>query len=238
MDPTTNPTADAAAQAATEAAAQALPQGISIMDLVMQGWYVTYPLIAMSVMVTSILIERLWMMRGLAGAIDALTEEACTTLASGDADGTSRLLAASMATSPAARIYAPLVPLFGRSSVDDLLEFGERRRIDEIRRLKGNIWLLGTVAASAPFIGLLGTVVGVIKSFHQMAVMGTGGFAVVASGISEALVATALGLLVAILALLFFNYFQVKIGNLDTQLRVGLGRFVESGAAVAGLRQE
>jgi len=63
-----------------------------------------------------------------------------------------------------------------------------------------------------------------------MAVMGTGGFAVVAAGISEALVATALGLLVAILALLFFNYFQTKIGNIDTQLRVGLGRFVEAAA--------
>jgi biopolymer transport protein ExbB len=136
-----------------------------------------------------------------------------------------------MNTSPAARVFAPLIPLFGRSTVDDLLEYGERRRLDEVRRLKGNIWLLGTVAASAPFIGLLGTVIGIIKSFHQMAVMGTGGFAVVASGISEALVATALGLLVAILALLFFNYFQVRIGNLDTQLRVGLGRFVEAGAA-------
>lgn len=230
MDPTTTPT--------PETVAQALPQGISILDLVMQGWYVTYPLIAMSVMVTSILIERLWMMRGMSAAIDAVTEEACATIASGDVDGTSRILQSAMDTSPAARVYAPLVPLFGRSSVDDLLEFGERRRLDEVRRLKGNIWILGTVAASAPFIGLLGTVIGVIKSFHQMAVMGTGGFAVVSSGISEALVATAMGLLVAILALLFFNYFQVKIGNLDTQLRVGLGRFVESGAAVAGLGKE
>lgn len=217
---------------------ETVAQSISLIDLVMQGWYVTYPLIAMSVMVTSILIERLWLMRGMGGAIDSVTEESSSTLATGDAAGTAAILAASMATSPAARIYAPLVPLFGRSSVDDLLEFGERRRLDEIRRLKGNIWLLGTVAASAPFIGLLGTVIGVIKSFHQMAVMGTGGFAVVASGISEALVATAMGLLVAILALLFFNYFQVRIGNLDTQLRVGLGRFVESGAAVAVLGQE
>jgi biopolymer transport protein ExbB len=219
MDPTT----------ATETVAQS----IGLIDLVVQGWYVTYPLIAMSVMVTSILIERLWMMRGMKAAIDSVTEDACSALASGDSAGAARLLEAAMASSPAARVYAPLVPLLGRSSVDDLLEFGERRRLDEIRRLKGNIWLLGTVAASAPFIGLLGTVIGVIKSFHQMAVMGTGGFAVVASGISEALVATALGLLVAILALLFFNYFQVRIGNLDTQLRVGLGRFVESGAAAA-----
>ena len=215
----------------TTATPEAVAHSISIVDLVMQGWYVTYPLIAMSVMVTSILIERIWIMRGLSAAIDEVTESACSALGAGDQASASGTVERAMAQSPAARVYAPLVPLIGRCSTDDLLEYGERRRLDEIRRLKGNIWLLGTVAASAPFIGLLGTVIGIIKSFHQMAVMGTGGFAVVAAGISEALVATALGLLVAILALLFFNYFQVRIGNLDTQLRVGLGRFVEAGAA-------
>ncbi|MFN2375560.1 MAG: MotA/TolQ/ExbB proton channel family protein [Candidatus Binatia bacterium] len=215
---------------------QTLAQSMNVVDLIMQGWYVTYPLIAMSVMVTSILIERLWLMRGMAAGIEAVTEDACAPLVEGDVQASAGKLEASMALSPAARVYAPLIPLFSSSTIDDLLEYGERRRLDEVRRLKGNIWVLGTVAASAPFIGLLGTVIGIIKSFHQMAVMGTGGFAVVAAGISEALVATALGLLVAILALLFFNYFQVKIGNIDTQLRVGLGRFVEAGAAagVAG----
>jgi biopolymer transport protein ExbB/TolQ len=56
----------------------------------------------------------------------------------------------------------------------------------------------------------------------------------VAAGISEALVATALGLLVAIVALLFFNYLQVKIGNLESMLRAGLGRVVEA-AMLGGL---
>jgi biopolymer transport protein ExbB len=69
---------------------------------------------------------------------------------------------------------------------------------------------------------------GIIKSFHQMAVMGTGGFAVVAAGISEALIATALGLVVAIIAVICFNYLQTKIGNLDTLLRVGLGQVLEA----------
>jgi biopolymer transport protein ExbB len=219
---------------------EAVAQSVSIIDLVMQGWYVTYPLLAMSVMVTSILIERVWLMRGLAASIEEVTESACSALAAGDVAGAAGIVEGAMGTSPAARVYAPLIPLLGRSNVDHLLEYGERRRLDECRRMKSNIWLLGTVAASAPFIGLLGTVIGIIKSFHQMAVMGTGGFAVVAAGISEALVATALGLLVAILALLFFNYFQVKIGNIDTMLRVGLGRFVEAGAvgAAAGAVEE
>ena len=225
MDPTTTP--------------ETLATSISLLDLIMQGWYVTYPLILMSIVVTSILIERIWALRGLSSHIDDITDDTCEKLGTGTTDEAAGILSGAMTKSPAARIYAPLVPLLGRCSTDDLLEYGERRRLDEVRRMKGSIWLLGTVAASAPFIGLLGTVIGIIKSFHQMAVMGTGGFAVVAAGISEALVATALGLLVAILALLFFNYFQTKIGNIDTKLRVGLGRFVEAAAgsgAVHGVR--
>lgn len=210
---------------------EAVQTSLSLIDLIVQGWYVTYPLLAMSVMVTSIVFERIWLMRGLSASIEDVTERAATALAAGDSAAAAAAIDEAMNTSPAARVYAPVVPLLGRASTDDLLEYGERRRLDEVRRLKGSIWLLGTTAASAPFIGLLGTVIGIIKSFHQMAIMGTGGFAVVAAGISEALVATALGLLVAILALLFFNYFQVRIGGLDTMLRVGLGRVVEAGAA-------
>ena len=75
--------------------------------------------------------------------------------------------------------------------------------------------MLGTVGVSAPFIGLLGTVIGIIKSFTNMAVEGSGGFAVVAGGISEALVATALGLAVGIVAVVFYNYFHTKLERIE-----------------------
>src|SRR4030065_1340127 len=87
--------------------------------------------------------------------------------------------------------------------------------LKETQKLRKHLWILGTVASSAPFIGLLGTVVGIIKSFESMAIAGTGGFAVVAAGISEALVATALGLAVAIIAVIFYNYFQTRIATLN-----------------------
>jgi biopolymer transport protein ExbB/TolQ len=87
---------------------------------------------------------------------------------------------------------------------------------------------LGTVASSAPFIGLLGTVIGIIKSFESMAIVGTGGFAVVAAGISEALVATALGLGIAIIALIFYNYFQVRIGNFTGLFRIHAIKLAQS----------
>jgi biopolymer transport protein ExbB/TolQ len=99
---------------------------------------------------------------------------------------------------------------------------------EETQKLRKHLWILGTVASSAPFIGLLGTVVGIIKSFESMAVAGTGGFAVVAAGISEALVATALGLGVAIIALIFYNYFQTRIATLNGLFRIQVGKILQT----------
>jgi biopolymer transport protein ExbB len=210
------------------AAANAAAANINLVDLIQQGWYATYPLIFFSVIMICVVIERLWSLRGLATAIQNFTEEVCDHLKGGDLAAASELIESRRTKAPAARIYAGLLPLIRKGDIEEILEYGERRRLDEGRLLKRNIWLLGTIGASAPFIGLFGTVIGIIKSFHQMAIMGTGGFAVVAAGISEALVATAVGLIVAIIAVMFFNYMQVKISNLDTLLRVGLGKVLEA----------
>ena len=88
--------------------------------------------------------------------------------------------------------------------------------------------MLGTVGASAPFIGLFGTVIGIIKAFHNMALMGSGGFSVVAAGISEALIATALGLVVAILAVIFYNYFQTRIERIEAALTIASNRVLDA----------
>ncbi len=78
--------------------------------------------------------------------------------------------------------------------------------------LEKNLSFLGTVGSNAPFIGLFGTVLGIIKAFHDLGgKMESAGAQTISSGISEALVATAVGLLVAIPAVVFYNYFQRKI---------------------------
>ena len=216
--------------AATQAAgaATAAAANINLIDLIHQGWYATYPLIFFSVLMMSIVIERLWTLRGLGSRIQNFTEEVCDHLRRGDLRAASQLIEQRQTKAPAARIYAGLLPLIRKGDIEEILEYGERRRLDEGRLLKRGVWVLGTIGASAPFIGLFGTVIGIIKAFHQMAIMGTGGFAVVAAGISEALIATALGLIVAIIAVIFFNYMQVRLSNLDTLLRVGLGKVLEA----------
>ena len=84
---------------------------------------------------------------------------------------------------------------------------------DEKRRLEGRLLWLGTLGNNAPFVGLFGTVLGVIKAFHDLAESGAGP-EVVMSGLSEALVATAVGLLVAIPSVLAFNFLQKKLRDL------------------------
>ena len=79
---------------------------------------------------------------------------------------------------------------------------GQRQKLDQ------GLVVLGTLGNNAPFIGLFGTVIGIIKAFHDLASMPQGGPSVVMSGISEALVATAVGLMVAIPAVIAYNTFQ------------------------------
>jgi len=98
----------------------------------------------------------------------------------------------------------------------------------ERTRYEKRLAFLGTLGANAPFIGLFGTVLGIIRAFHAIALAGTGGFAVVASGISEALIATALGLAVGIVAVICFNYFQSRVERIDAALRIGSARVLEA----------
>ena len=78
--------------------------------------------------------------------------------------------------------------------------------------------VLATVGSTAPFVGLLGTTMGIVNSFTGMAESGSGGLASVSAGISEALITTAFGLAVAIPAVWSFNYFQTKIENLTVEM--------------------
>jgi len=92
---------------------------------------------------------------------------------------------------------------------------------DEKRHLEGRLLWLGTLGNNAPFVGLFGTVLGVIKAFHDLAESGAGP-EVVMAGLSEALVATAVGLLVAIPAVLAFNFLQKQLRDLLAETE-GLG---------------
>lgn len=84
--------------------------------------------------------------------------------------------------------------------------------------LKKGIPALATIGATAPFVGLLGTTIGVINAFHGIASSGSGGLAAISGGISEALIKTALGLIVAIPAVWMYNYFAGRLEYLNVEM--------------------
>jgi biopolymer transport protein ExbB/biopolymer transport protein TolQ len=94
----------------------------------------------------------------------------------------------------------------------------ERNMLVEIVALKRGLAILATVGSTSPFVGLLGTVFGIINAFAGMGAAGSSGIQAIAVGIAEALIATGFGLMVAIPAVWAFNYFQTKIDNLTAEM--------------------
>jgi len=95
-------------------------------------------------------------------------------------------------------------------SEDMLTDTMESTILEQRVRLERFLSGIGTIGYVAPLIGLFGTVTGLIKAFYNIAVTGSGGVAVVSGGVSEALIATAFGLLLAVPCIYFFNYFSKK----------------------------
>jgi biopolymer transport protein ExbB len=115
----------------------------------------------------------------------------------------------------------------GEPDADRLAAAVERERQRVNMRMRRGLWILGTVGATAPFVGLFGTVVGIMNAFHDMAHTGQGGFAVVSAGISEALITTAAGIAVAVLAVVLFNLLNTHAQQLTLQLRLLTEEYLE-----------
>jgi biopolymer transport protein TolQ len=136
--------------------------------------------------------------------------------------------AKALRSSPAARIFIPAYMEINRSRGKDsavsLQSMGSVQRIlrrsitMEIHRYRQLIPFLATVGNTAPFIGLFGTVWGIMHTFQGIGLSGSASLAVVAPGISEALIATAAGLAAAIPAVMAYNHYTDKIRVLNSEL--------------------
>ncbi len=205
-------------------------QGLDLIDIIHKGAIATYPLILLSIISVTVVLERLWSLKNMGSVTLRITESLLEPIKKGQRD-LAIAICKQNSQSPAARIFLNLLEREGSQGLDTASTLATEAMFEETQKLKKHLWILGTVASSAPFIGLLGTVVGIIKAFESMAVAGTGGFAVVAAGISEALVATALGLAVAIIAVIFYNYFQTRISTLNGLFRIQVAKILQQMSA-------
>lgn len=119
----------------------------------------------------------------------------------------------------------------------DIIERALRRTENmEFSKMERHLSFLATTGSAAPFIGLFGTVWGIMNSFQMIGAMGSASLAVVAPGVSEALVATAIGLAAAIPAVIFYNIFTERIKNLSQETESIILEFLN--IAEKGLRKE
>jgi biopolymer transport protein ExbB len=199
------------------------PHGLNFIEIIHKGALATYPLILLSIVSVTVIFERLWSLRNIKSTTLRITESLMDPIQKGQRD-LALAICKQNSHCPAGRIFHSFLERAESDRPEAASNVAAEAMFEETQYLRKHLWILGTVASSAPFIGLFGTVVGIIKAFESMAVSGTGGFAVVAAGISEALVATALGLGVAIIALVFYNYFQTRIGGLMALFRIQVAK--------------
>lgn len=186
--------------------------------------WVLWLLIGLSVVSVAVMVERALFLSSARLDFDALAKEIVAFLRDGDVTGARRALAGRRA--PESQVAAAGLEQVARGSeaVSEAMASAKSRLRVELER---NLGVLGTLGNNAPFIGLFGTVLGIIKAFADLSRNQAGGAGAVMSGISEALVATAVGLMVAIPAVIGFNFFQGRVrrimGRVDAMAHLILG---------------
>ncbi len=180
-------------------------------EIVRAGGPMMWPIIVCSVIAAAITLERLWTLQDRRILPPDLTRKAAALLEAGQV--TDKVVQALANNSPLGRVLASLLEYRNRPhaiQVERVEDTGRHVAYDLERYLN----TLGTIAGVAPFLGLLGTVSGIIKSFNAIATGGLGDPQALSGGISEALVCTAAGLGVAIPALIAFRYLRGRVERL------------------------
>jgi biopolymer transport protein ExbB/TolQ len=188
---------------------------------------ILYILMGLSVLSIGLIVERWWFFRKRATDVDALSDGLRKTLRTHDVAAARKLLEAN--PSVEAEIIAEAMGWYdqGAEAVEQIVAKAVRARR---KKFESGLVFLGTLGNNAPFIGLFGTVLGIVTAFKELgATTGNGGASAgmnnVMSSISEALIATAVGILVALPAVIYYNVFQKKGSDIEENAN-GLGNMV------------
>jgi biopolymer transport protein ExbB len=192
-----------------------------------------WSIIAGGIVVLGLAIEQIYTFFGLVEGVRELGAQVGKALYHGDLQAARS--ACERSTSPVADIFIAALNKMNRPG-QSIHKAAERERQRFGLWMKRRLWALGTVGALAPFVGLFGTVIGIIRSFKDIAASGAGGFSVVAEGVSQALIATAGGIIVAILAVALYNYFQTQGNRATVEVKLVVDEFLEQLTATAGGR--
>lgn len=197
---------------------------LTFLELLNKGGFTVILLVFLSVLSIAIMLERAWAFRRFRKSVmEFFTPLSATVKENG------LLVAAKLCSTQA----SPLAEVFlagykkagrGRDEVADAMELAGRTELARLERFLG---IIGTIGSTAPFVGLFGTVLGIIRAFSDLAIAQGASPAAVADGIAEALVATATGLFVAIPAVMAYNYFVRAASRCALELETFASEFTD-----------
>ena len=184
-------------------------------DLITSGGWLMVPILACSVASLAIILERLWTLQDRLISPPDLSRNIEALLQTGQL--TRDKIAEIQTSSPLGKILAAgLVNL--DQTTDAIRDANEEAGRHVVHDLERYLNALGTIASITPLLGLLGTVIGMIKVFATITAVGVGNPQALAGGISEALITTATGLAVGIPSLLFYRYFKGRVLELTVEM--------------------
>ena len=196
----------------------------AFVDFLNKGGPAMYALLVLSIVSVGIVFERLFFFARQHSDPTSMLKEIGDRVSRDDMNG-------AIAVCDRHRGMLPKILQFGlyrheksRADISDALSIG---LLEQLNALEANLSIIGTVAVIAPFVGLFGTVLGIIRAFEDIALKGNSTPAVVAAGVSEALVTTAAGLAVAVIAVIFFNYFKSRIKAYNQEMIVAANKLAE-----------
>lgn len=181
-----------------------------MLEIILAGGWLMVPILLCSTLAVAIVIERFWTLRRSKVLPDGLSGMVEDWAARHELDG--RHLEQLRVESPLGRIYAAALDNRKRSRevIKEAVEDTGRHVVHDLERFLNT---LGTIAGISPLLGLLGTVVGMIKVFSAIMISGVGDANVLAGGISQALITTAAGLTVAIPSYFFYRFFRGMVAE-------------------------
>lgn len=184
-------------------------------EIVKAGGIVMVPIILSSIIAAAIILERMWTLQQRRVLPAELTEKVWRWVEQRQVQD--KHIAALQQNSPLGKILAAGLANRhrGRDIIKESIEDTGRHVVHELERF---INALGTIATLSPLLGLLGTVVGMIRTFNAITTAGIGNPAALAGGIAEALITTAAGLMVAIPALIGYKYLRGRVESLVVEM--------------------
>ena len=190
----------------------------SVLELIARGGYVIFILAFCSLLSVKVIIEKYILFKGITEkVISEFMENIYNSLTSDDFKEALFICKTSSWNSFLVKVKCPLsnvVKYIIEHSKEpkNELEITAYNQLDkEIAKMEKGLGVLATLGAVSPFIGLFGTVVGIIKSFNALSINNSSNYTMVMSGIADALIATAAGLIVAVPAVMFYNYFIKRL---------------------------